>query len=405
MDTILDDIQYNRIMKYNPCKGNRCWFLNFGLRPKVALRYYKYGKHHCKNPKQCLNNYFAMWLYQNRFIDKYKSILDYNTSFSIFEEVLKNESNHFLLAMIVNSNNVIEKTKDKSVEWIVKYGDIYTRRDDVTTKSKIELYNYVEQMVDDSSMESIFMFYKFSISRNASLEDINDFPSFPWKYDSLVYSPHCRDFINLNLLRDATKFIGCNQYVFKNMQQVIDSNIDLDYKFLRYNTNITYDDIVNHKDKILPCNDASNYIYALIKYVEQYGHPDEKTLDDIITNFKTKYDIYEFNYEIKMKYLHMKYITPENILKDTLNVIYRCNGSYTFRNCLEYQLGDINDIINKGLIVNESFITVFIDDPDYLVLQFMAKRIQRQWRRCISDPEYLICKHRLLKEFYDDIVK
>ena len=30
---------------------------------------------------------------------------------------------------------------------------------------------------------------------------------------------------------------------------------------------------------------------------------------------------------------------------------------------------------------------------------FRVKRIQAAWRRCISDPNYAVCKRRLLREF------
>lgn len=31
-------------------------------------------------------------------------------------------------------------------------------------------------------------------------------------------------------------------------------------------------------------------------------------------------------------------------------------------------------------------------------MQNAAQRIQRQWRACISDPSYMVCKQRLLRE-------
>lgn len=34
-----------------------------------------------------------------------------------------------------------------------------------------------------------------------------------------------------------------------------------------------------------------------------------------------------------------------------------------------------------------------------------ARRIQRAWRRCISDPEYNICKKRLMKEYREEKVE
>lgn len=37
------------------------------------------------------------------------------------------------------------------------------------------------------------------------------------------------------------------------------------------------------------------------------------------------------------------------------------------------------------------------------VLDVYAKKIQRAWRRCISDPSYYVCRERLLREFYEAI--
>lgn len=36
-----------------------------------------------------------------------------------------------------------------------------------------------------------------------------------------------------------------------------------------------------------------------------------------------------------------------------------------------------------------------------LAISFKATRIQRAWRRCISNPAYKVCQKRLLKEFRD----
>ena len=49
---------------------------------------------------------------------------------------------------------------------------------------------------------------------------------------------------------------------------------------------------------------------------------------------------------------------------------------------------------------NPSLLTCNKDDIIYSIRRYIAAtRIQRTWRRIISDPSYLLCKRRLVREF------
>lgn len=64
--------------------------------------------------------------------------------------------------------------------------------------------------------------------------------------------------------------------------------------------------------------------------------------------------------------------------------IYRFERTNVFRLCQNYYEFSYNLDLTKFLRVHSS-----------------ARRIQRAWRRCISDPSYTVCKKRLLREYYN----
>jgi hypothetical protein len=52
---------------------------------------------------------------------------------------------------------------------------------------------------------------------------------------------------------------------------------------------------------------------------------------------------------------------------------------------------------------NPSILTVRSTDMDYVEAVYKhlaAKRIQRKWRHVISNPEYAVCRRRLMREFH-----
>lgn len=94
--------------------------------------------------------------------------------------------------------------------------------------------------------------------------------------------------------------------------------------------------------------------------------------------------------------------------------------SNDFRTCLIYE--NVRICINYMLLKKgDRYDSVFADSEGYMgfwkncsdelpvfvindfreVMRevYMARKIQRAWRKCVSDPEYNVCKKRLMNEF------
>ena len=73
------------------------------------------------------------------------------------------------------------------------------------------------------------------------------------------------------------------------------------------------------------------------------------------------------------------------------------NKSIDFQDVLKH----LDKPWNWDLLGNTIFkVTTF--DPDYIQLarRYIAvNKIKKMWFRCITDPEYIMCKKRLMKEF------
>lgn len=60
--------------------------------------------------------------------------------------------------------------------------------------------------------------------------------------------------------------------------------------------------------------------------------------------------------------------------------------------CIEREIG-------SSLFIFQNIFNKYQYSCDIIKMQSSARKIQRVWRRCISDPEYTVCKNRLQNEF------
>jgi hypothetical protein len=82
------------------------------------------------------------------------------------------------------------------------------------------------------------------------------------------------------------------------------------------------------------------------------------------------------------------------------------NPNVTFQNVIE----NINmNWCWYSIAANPSIFKIRSDDPDYIdfaIKTCASNRIKRRWFRCITNPEYAMCKKRLMSEFkvYTNII-
>lgn len=390
---LLDEIQYERIIKYHPTTPCQCWFSNRSLRPNVALRYF-YSKEHnkacCLGPclRIYLSTFFDVLDYDH---DKPKSIKnDYNTSFCIFKPCIsENETDPLLLAVTAATSelhNIIEKhgTYDTPlrIAWLCEFIKYYTQRDDVSTISKLELYRSYKDIITQNGCDKIIERY---ISRNACKSDVQQWPKFNWRLCSLAMSPNVEISFKKNDL-----------YIFDRKVPYRDHNI-----LWNLSNNHAIDNlcIKEYKDKFTSPSYTMLFEDQYLKnYVDKYGCTTKEKLESIIYR--------PLSCHQSLRYIHIKGLNTKELLETSMCYLM-INMSLTYDNVLKYIPSEkIMIFINRGIYLNARFLDIQLTDSDvfeYICKTLSAKRIQRHWRNCISNPDYVLCRKRLNAEFIEMI--
>lgn len=416
MEAILDEVQYQRILRYKPenvkTKETACVLLNCNIRPNVAIRYFK-SHHH----KESCNDSIKDHLIYFKHICSHHNI----QPTEILEDLLFDETanDKYLIANTISPNNIhsfIERTDEISKFIIISD---YCRRYDVPMESKMSLYEkYIAPYIH------IDHHILRDISLNASREDVQKWPDFPWKPSYMASSPYAevqvtnnKLYINGVVVEHNEEYDYCIRMLTKNKHFVKIMQYVLDYPEIPwswdipYNSNVTYDDLIKHKDLLKPNSQILIYKYSKRNPVITPGK--FKTL---LSQGNTAFPLNHMQVSnIKRIYIHIKYQKkytklPKNYSElnevDIIshNLFYMLNNSLTYKNAMNYLSEDVlsNKSIGQHLIINRSFIEVLPDDPDvilYIRRQLMIKRIQRQWRDSISNPQYRICRNRLQREY------
>lgn len=136
-----------------------------------------------------------------------------------------------------------------------------------------------------------------------------------------------------------------------------------------------------------------------------YGLPEDYRYDCVVIDHKGK-RMWAYPTGDKTRYFYWFVPTrlPVNptILRELVAVSLSAN--------MGMEIEDIMPILidNFGrLRVDETNVAVdYVFQTRFAVLQKIhnyipAAKIQRAWRRCISDPRYYMCEARLLREFYE----
>lgn len=454
MDSILDEVQYQRIIKYHPTEPKKCWFKTLEppkhlLRPNVAIKYFNSKEHTTccgQNSIQCLKLYIT---YHLNFTYQYIPL----PSLTVFKGCLSEEhlKDPFFLAITceekeINTtlNNITRNLPEMRAKQITRtFLDVIMRRYDITNNTKLTLYHQNTDLVSDLDKHNM----RCTISLFASFEDIEKWPDFKWNIHLMavkskniqikflkntlyinnipVQNNHSRDIItalliNPNMYSTIRTILDGNTMEYEQMRvklfgisrslwsKVLSFVQKHDYSFHNYfnmttlinghiinnfqcNAHFTYDDYIRYKDIIKP-----NPKYIINAYVKQCGCDSEEVLNKILI----KHKLNPLNIDEIDKYVHVKYNKPDFELT---NNYLMSNMSLTYDNVIKY-FPDFKhpEYIDNGLYYNRAFIDISIYESDvvtHIKKQIMAKRIQRQWRESISNPQYVICRKRLLCEY------
>lgn len=445
MDAILDHVQYERILKYHPTERHKCWFRNYSLRPNVAINYFDSKEH-----KACCGAEEAVQCFKS-YLDAHLSLHwiraplpTSNIKACLSEPYLEDP---FFLALTCEEHEIYDQLNMLTLRFAARqiwedYIRVIMLRRDITICTKMKLYTW---LLDETTYPRfIGKVLVGQISYFATPQDVKDWPDFEWKVDMMMKSPYAQitlddnsvhvNSIRLDLEEDkwvclctlcprmydtiktilddkSGKYKGLKKTlgitrpwvssILRKLLYLLTKDVNIYYGALdgfQYNSEFTYDDYVKYK-----CHIKVDYYYlstSLIhRYVDKYGCSDENTLNDVIKDYDSKLKPLD-DHGIR-RFVHVKYANKE--LRHAAPFL-TSNMSLTLDNCLEHlNEGPIaTTYIDKGLYRNSCFLKVAACDSDvldYVKKGFMAKRIQRQWRRSVTSPDYSMCRMRLLVEF------
>lgn len=473
MESIFDEIQYQRIIKYHPTERGKCWFINHSLRPNVAIKYFNSEEHKLccgKEAIQCLKTYIKTRLSLTWSKYNILQIFPINKLTPLLENHLEDP---FFIALTCREHEIYDQLKTpilRKTRDLEDYIMTLTLRRDINIETKLRVYTWLcEQHINDH-YTYFLQDLVYIISYFATPEVIQKWPDFNWNVKSMLNSNNVQVilnddslFINGILIKseeikwnmelctgmyDVIKMIlddTSNKYkklknilgiTQKRFQMILDDlkntlettkkrswsyvlyyitfqigmfihdknykNIKVPIESFQYNEKFTYDDFVKYKHIISPYK-CGNLIYH---YVCKYGCDSEDALNNVIKEHNSRLN--PLNEQDRAMFVHIKY---QNEIKEgcrpfifAMPCIFTLmqNMSLTLDNCIKYlTYHPLITHINKGLYYNSSFLKMSPYDSDvfdYIKKYNMAKRIQRQWRHCISNPKYLMCRKRLLTE-------
>lgn len=371
LDNIIDDLQYDRIKSISSEALPKC------ISATLAKRLYDRGN---KNIRQQV----LMYRDDVSFFDfhDYDSVdhLYLEDVHSIAKTLGKNEPYESLVVKVTEHLEILKKKVDQTT--ICKFLRVLYMRNDIPIEFKLELYanNHANNWIIDND-------FRCSISCSANPNDVLRYmDAIEWKWDDLVIcSPKVGlEFITNHMLDKITNF-----------------------GVLAYNPNIDFEDMIRFGlDKIKPS------LFSLFKkYVEKYGCIGEEELY-VFTEKIAPYLNHISSCSRTEKIMRLMAFSVPNLMHMLPNLsvnewrfFLESNPNITWDDYVNVLKPIMpTECLNSN--VNDSVYKVRLEEDVLPVLkrEFAAARIQRTWRRCISDPGYLVCRSRLYKE-YDMLTK
>jgi hypothetical protein len=217
-----------------------------------------------------------------------------------------------------------------------------------------------------------------------SFEDFIDNPGLPWDYTGLSFNPNIPiEYVLVHKHSHVWDWNGVIQNI-KSMKQVYDAlqhGVDLYWPALTRHQHITFDDIVNNKHLPWSWSCISQNPNILIQNVLDHPelpwnwswlvHNNKHFTLDIISEYCPK-DC-EFSFGFYPNQPTFEFI--EKHLKEYPWSFYRLCASASLLEVADY------------------------DYNEYIMKHFAARRIQRICKMAFSNPEFSICRKRLLREF------
>jgi hypothetical protein len=222
------------------------------------------------------------------------------------------------------------------------------------------------------------------ISEHVTIKDVLKHPEYPWNFMNLTISNMITttDMVNNPTLPWRHDQLGF-QYI--QLQEL---------HYLRtFHNYITRTDMIDHTRmatwEIMKRNLDIPWVGSRIRFVE--GSIED---DDDINAIRYIHSESELDFSEISKIANLKLIFKNDDLPWVWeNVALREDFTYQHVNMCCAEL--------KKLILHKTP----LEDDSVMIRQWTAsKTIQRYWKRCISDPDYQMCKNRLTREFNSMII-
>lgn len=258
-----------------------------------------------------------------------------------------------------------------------------------------------------------------SCNNSLSFEDIyNNIDLFDWNWRDITDNHNIRLTIEqINILKDKKlNWYSISKKII-NLDIVL-NNIDLpwDWSGLSMNENISLNEILYHSE--LPWDwdyIIGSHPHVSINFIkEHYNKAKNLFYYYIITNKNLTFeDICDLanntNIFKKCSYSIWKYVI-ENPNVKFINVVENLDKDWDWRMISLSNNITYLDIINNldlpwywpFISQNNSIFNIKYTDPDYLEYTkklLSINKIKRRWFECITNPNYKLCKKRLLSEF------
>lgn len=409
MQKIIDDLQYKRIRDIYPSHNNiRPFGLGKTISSVLARRLFsEFPRNH-----HDYEHIYRMTITRGDISYFEFGKLEEIRSWYEAENIAKTCSiNNIDIQHILN--------KLQSIDLKHAFARIILARNDMTFSDKLVLYEDNKQYFNNIHNLGFGIYAALNIKPSELLNCRKT--DWEWYYPNVCHSPHIDiDFVRKHIPLDANG-VGCalvqNKNIVRSIRDV-EENLDIpwDYKCLVYNPDITFEDIIRHIEKVKPLR-----ISLFNKYVEQYGCNGEEEFkrflekiepyQDYIINNMAAYYLTLFGYYVDLDeliYLRLRAFDIVNLLDilPTLSTYgWECflseNIMIDYRKYKEY----VEPIIPKEITEHKNplnrrlFEISEYEVNEYIIRHFAAKRIQRSWKRCVCNPDYKVCRGRLLGEF------
>lgn len=400
MQTVLDEIVYQRIRSIYPSHNN-IW----ALQPKniknagLAMKLYEEFPH---DDKKHYDAYLHIILRSDisyfNFHDTSKPVTNLYETLNIARMCPPNIDHiQFLLDTIIpieQSSYVLHFIKCSLKQ--IFLNEIFVR-EDIQLSDKLIIYEKNKPYAQH--------FCKF-VSHNAKPTDVLCHTEINWYYSTVIRSPYINmDFVKNHIPIDQPYVVQALSSSVKSIQD-IENNPDIPWEYNKFihNKNIPFEYIMIHIDKVKP---ARNLLFA--KYVDEYGCSGELQFQKFL-EWISPHSSYIEAYSPADDFIRMRLrafdvenllsILPnisidewEYFLVNSLTITY--DKFITFvKPLLPKEIDEYRCNLSSRLFeLNEDEIC------NNIKRYIAANRIQRAWKRCISNPDFTICCLRLKREF------